>query len=111
MAWVTTMGIINVDNVKPGMVLAAKVLTAKNMLLLPEGVTITAGHMMTFRTWGITEVNVVGAGDDNEPSTALSEEELDAIKKDVQHIFKHNDLKGKFTAKLFDIACSTAGSQ
>lgn len=103
------MGIISVDNVEPGMVLAEKVLTPKNMMLLPEGVTITEGHMVTFRTWGITEVNVSGEGDgdgDNE----LSEEEKEALEKEVLEIFKHNDLNGVFTAELFGIACSSVGS-
>lgn len=103
------MGIISVDKVEPGMVLAEKVLTPKNMMLLPEGVTITEGHMVTFRTWGITEVNIVGAGD-SEGGSELSEEEREALEKEVKEIFKHNDLSGEFTAKLFKLACSTAGS-
>ena len=103
------MGIISVDKVEPGMVLAEKVLTPKNMMLLPEGVTITEGHMMTFRTWGITEVNVVGSGDDDGESE-LSEEELEAITEEVRYIFKHNNLEDEFASKLFEIACRTAGA-
>lgn len=103
------MGIISVDSVEPGMVLAEKVLTPKNMMLLPEGVTITEGHMVTFRTWGIAEVNVVGEGDSDGPNE-LTEEEKSALEIEVREIFKHNDLSGEFTGKLFDIACSTAGS-
>ena len=103
------MGIISVDKVEPGMVLAEKVLTPKNMMLLPEGVTISEGHMLTFRTWGITEVNVVGA-EGAEGENELSDEEREALEKEVREIFKHNNLSGEFTAKLFEIACSTAGS-
>lgn len=103
------MGIISVDNVEPGMVLAEKVLTPKNMMLLPEGVTITEGHMVTFRTWGISEVNVVGEGDSGGESE-LSEEEKEALAKEVTELFKHNDLSGEFTSKLFEIACTTVGS-
>lgn len=103
------MGIISVDKVKPGMVLAEKVLTAKNMMLLPEGVTITEGHMMTFRTWGIVEVNVLGEGDD-EGDEVLSEEDRAALEEEVRMLFKHNKLNGEFTSKLFEIASTTAGS-
>ena len=103
------MGIISVEKVEPGMVLAEKVLTPKNMMLLPEGVTITEGHMVTFRTWGITEVNVIGA-DGVDGESELSDEEREALEKEVREIFKHNDLSGPFTKKLFNIACTTAGS-
>jgi len=106
---VMVMGIISVDKVQPGMVLAEKVLTAKNMMLLPEGVTITEGHMMTFRTWGIIEVNVVGEGDDD-GDDALSEEEKAALEEEVRILFKHNNLSGEFTSKLFEIASTTVGS-
>ena len=102
------MGKISVDKVEPGMVLAEKVLTPKNMMLLPEGVTITEGHMLTFRTWGISEVNVVGEGDSN-GHTELTEEEQEALEQEVREIFKHNDLSGEFTAKLFEIACTSSG--
>lgn len=103
------MGIISVDNVKPGMVLAEKVLTPKNMMLLPEGVTITEGHMVTFKTWGITEVNIVGEGADDEGS-AMTEEERETLEKEVRYIFKHNNIEKGFSQALFEIACRTQGA-
>lgn len=103
------MGIISVDSVKPGMVLAEKVLTPKNMMLLPEGVTITEGHMVTFKTWGITEVNIVGEGADEEGSV-MTEEEREALEKEVRHIFKHNNIEKGFSQALFAIACRTQGA-
>lgn len=103
------MGIISVDSVKPGMVLAEKVLTPKNMMLLPEGVTITEGHMVTFKTWGITEVNIVGEGADEE-GAVMTEEEREALEKEVRHIFKHNNTEKGFAQALFAIACRTQGA-
>ncbi len=46
------MGTISVEKVKPGMVLADKVMTPKKMMLLPEGAELTVAHLITFQTWG-----------------------------------------------------------
>ena len=102
------MGIISVDKLSPGMVLAEKVLTSKRMLLLPEGTVITEGHLITFQTWGITEVNIVGEDQDNADDN-LSDEEREALKEEISKIFKFNNLEGKFTKKMFALACEHAG--
>ena len=101
------MGLINVDKIEPGMVLADKVLTSKRMMLLPEGTTLTEGHLMTFKTWGITEVNVVGENDSG-AAEELSPEEKEALREEIDKIFKFNNLSGPFTKKLHELACEYA---
>lgn len=104
------MGIISVDKVSPGMVLADKVITSKRMMLLPAGVTITEGHLGTFKTWGITEVNIVGEAEEGDEVSELTEEELEALKAEIGKIFKFNKLEAPFTKALFNIACKNPRS-
>jgi hypothetical protein len=104
------MGLINVDKIEPGMVLSEKVLTSKRMMLLPEGTVLTAGHLVTFKTWGVSEVNIVG-GDDSSAAEEMTPEERDALKRKVNEIFKYNNLNGKFTKKLHELACEHARNE
>ncbi|MCH2206960.1 MAG: hypothetical protein MK132_13970 [Lentisphaerales bacterium] len=102
------MGLINVEKVKPGMVLAEKVMTPKKMMLLPEGIELTAAHLITFQTWGVTEVNIVGEAGVDEGSD-MTPEEKEALEKELKIIFKHNDISKPLTKKLFELACMYPG--
>ncbi|NQZ58037.1 MAG: hypothetical protein HRT88_11315 [Lentisphaeraceae bacterium] len=102
------MGIISIDNVIPGMVLAEKVITSKNMMLLPEGRTLNENHLVTFKTWGITSVNIIGEND-TEEAAAMSPEELKALSEEVTALFKHNKLTGRFTKSLLTLASKFPG--
>lgn len=101
------MGVISVEKVEPGMVLAEKVMTPKRMMLLPEGVELTAAHLITFQTWGITEVNIVGE-DGKDAGNEMSEEERAAAEEELRFIFKHNDLTKSLAKNIFDLACKHA---
>lgn len=52
------MGKINLENLKPGMVLAANVIERGGRVLLGAGVELTEKHISIFRKWGITEADV-----------------------------------------------------
>ena len=97
------IGIISVDKVEAGMVLAEKVLTPKRMMLLPAGVTLTPAHLITFQTWGVTDVNIEGEGGGHE-NGEMTAEEQDALKAELAVIFKHNDLSQPLASKLFELA-------
>ena len=76
-------------------------------MLLPEGTVLTEGHLLTFKTWGITEVNIAGE-DSNEGDAGLSPEEKEALKAEITEIFKFNMNKGVFSKNLFGLACEHA---
>ena len=103
------MGLISVDKVTPGMVLADKVITSKSMVLLPAGATLTEKHLITFKTWGISEVNISGQGENQVEDITLSPEELKALKEKIAEIFIFNNTSKQFTRALFDIACNYPG--
>lgn len=61
------MGLVKVDAVVAGMVLAKPVVDLKGHLVLREGVTLSENHIKLLRAWKIPTVDVQGA---NESSLA-----------------------------------------
>ena len=54
------MGMININKLEPGMVLADEVRDLSGKLLLGKGKTIQPDHFRVFKIWGVTEVNICG---------------------------------------------------
>lgn len=54
------MGMVAVDNLEVGMVLAADVKDRNGRMLLGAGAELTQKHLVIFRTWGIDEVDIAG---------------------------------------------------
>ena len=54
------MGMINISDVRPGMVLAADVQDRNGRVLLAKGVEITEKHVRIFKMWGVTEADIQG---------------------------------------------------
>lgn len=64
------MGIVAVDNLVTGMVLAADVHDRSGRLLLGAGSELSQKHLVIFRTWGIVEANIEGV-DESDNLSAL----------------------------------------
>ncbi len=54
------MGLLKVDDFKPGMVLAADLKSPQGRMLLPKGSVISEKHIRTCKIWGIVEGDIVG---------------------------------------------------
>lgn len=54
------MGIVHVDNLKSGMILASDLLDAKGRFLLKSSTILQDKHIQTLKIWGITEADIVG---------------------------------------------------
>lgn len=88
------MAIIIIDNLAPGMTLRSNVCDRSGRLLLPAGNVLTEKHLKIFRTWGISEVDIVGddqgetvqvpSGDDIDP------ERLAEAETAIEQLFAHN---------------------
>jgi hypothetical protein len=88
------MGLINLDDVEIGMVLAADVKESSGAVLLAAGGVITEKCLNIFKKWGITEVDVQGVS--REAVTTRVYEQVDPIlrKETETHVaglFCHND--------------------
>ncbi|HKK01758.1 MAG TPA: hypothetical protein VJ955_06280 [Desulfuromonadales bacterium] len=100
------MASVRIDNLEPGMVLAADVKDSKGRLLLTKGVTIEAKHLLVFQTWGVTNVSV--EGDDDLPADPLpaeiSQKEMNQAREALLASYRHTDLKHPAIAELFRLA-------
>ncbi|MDD2501463.1 MAG: hypothetical protein PHN92_11695 [Geobacter sp.] len=62
------MGLVALDNLEIGMVLASDVLDRNGRMLLGAGAELNQKHLTIFRTWGVAEADIAGIDYvDNEP--------------------------------------------
>ncbi|HEC20225.1 MAG TPA: HDOD domain-containing protein, partial [Gammaproteobacteria bacterium] len=54
------MAILNLQDLKPGMVLAADAKHHSGRVLLAAGTELTEKHLKVFHTWGLTEADIDG---------------------------------------------------
>jgi putative nucleotidyltransferase with HDIG domain len=57
------MGILTLEDIQPGMILASDLRTSQGRLLLPSQSAIAANHLRMARIWGITEADIDGVDD------------------------------------------------
>jgi len=86
------MGIINIDNLAPGMQLASPVKDRGGRVILAAGQVLTEKHLKILRMWGITQAEVFGSmPQSHEPaSDANSDSDIGAeVDQRVQELFLH----------------------
>ena len=95
------MGLVNVSNLKDGMVVLTPVSNKHGNVLLKTGDTLTEKNIVLLKSWGITEVDIESSDRHQAEETAndaLSPEIAAAIDKEVQEMFpefKDNPLMEK----------------
>ncbi|RQW83862.1 MAG: hypothetical protein EHM79_15150 [Geobacter sp.] len=101
------MGMIPLDALEVGMVLASDVQDRNGRLLLGGGAELTGKHLMIFRTWGVIEVNIAGAEDlgyDAKMPSDVSLEDLAEARKSLDGLFMHAGLEYSFVQELLRLA-------
>lgn len=100
------MAIVALENLKPGMVLAADAFDKSGRLLLGEGAELEAKHLFIFRTWGIVEADIVGvsASDAGEFPDAISGEKLIQVKSRLLPLYCHADVEHPAISELLRLA-------
>ena len=76
------MAQLNLNDIQPGMVLAAPVFNKNGSLLLQKGIVLTEKHVKIFKTWGIAEADIEGYDINKVEEDAyafLSDEEIKEI--------------------------------
>jgi len=92
------MGILNINDLKPGMVLDQPVRNKQGMLLLDKGSKLAKKHIMIFKAWGVTETNIKGFDRDQleaEETKAVPVEIRKSVEADLKAYFVdfgHNDV-------------------
>ncbi len=86
------MGLLALDKLEAGMVLAKNVQDRNGRVLLGAGAELTQKHLTIFRTWGVSAVDVTGSDEvSNELSlpTEIDAATLDAAEKSLLPHFSH----------------------
>ncbi|MBN1522680.1 MAG: hypothetical protein JW928_09125 [Candidatus Aureabacteria bacterium] len=100
------MALINLNDLKPGMVLAAPVYNKNGGLLLNKGVPLSEKHLKIFKTWGVTEADIEGYDKEKleeEAYSFLSDEEAQEIEARLQNRF-FDYSSSEIMAEIFRIA-------
>ncbi len=84
------MGVIRVNDLKDGMVLACEVSNKHGNILLEKGDTLSEKHIMLLKSWGITEAGIEGFDKDQvekRERESLSTAVVASIEEDLKNLF------------------------
>jgi hypothetical protein len=102
------MAIIPIDRLEAGMILKADARDRSGRLLLPAEAELTEKHLKIFRTWGVSEADIVRGPDDEEADTAADYSAVDSLvlaeaEESVAWLFHLNDAQHPMIAELMKI--------
>lgn len=72
------MGVLNINDLKVGMVLGQSAKNRHGVVILGEGNVLTEKHINSFKTWGVTGVDIKDIDSDQ-----LVKEEMEALPNDI----------------------------
>ncbi len=99
------MGMIHINKLEAGMVLADEITDISGRLLLGKGKTVQPDHFRVFKIWGVTEVNIRGNNGDKEKTKPnLDPEQIEKIKKSTMQVFSHTDLEHPAIKEIFRLS-------
>lgn len=102
------MGILRIDQVNSGMVLAANVRAPNGRLLIASGRELTERQLLVLRTWGIQEIDIVGGGieDNSRPPlpAEVSPQQLEQAKQILRPLFELANRDHPAMQELFRLA-------
>jgi len=84
------MGILNINDLKEGMTLAADVKNKHGNIMIKQGMTLTEKHIMLLKAWGIPDADVEGADREQlhqEEMKTVAPEVIEAIETELNEIF------------------------
>jgi hypothetical protein len=98
------MGILHIDSIAEGMILAADIHDRSGRLLLNEGAVLSQRHIRMLMTWGVSEAYIAGI-DSQEADSATSEEidpaRLRNAEEELRPIFRNVNLAHPAMVELF----------
>ncbi len=98
------MGIINLAEIKPGMVLADDLKHNNGRFLLSRGSKLTSKNIRIFKMWGVIEADIEGVTQNDVEENVISQIEpaiVEAAEKKVRKRFVHTNLKHPAISELF----------
>jgi HD-like signal output (HDOD) protein len=102
------MGIINVAELKPDMMLAEDLANLDGRFLLAKGTKLTPKHLLILKMWGVIEANIENVSRVDIESDAIAELDtaiIEEVRQSLTAAFQHADLEHPAVRELFRI-CS-----
>ena len=100
------MGVINLEDMEPGMIIGRDVLTRRGLVLLKAGQEITEKKLEILKTWGITEADIKGVDKEevlDEKVAEIDPRLLEEATTQARELFKHTDREHLFIKELFHL--------
>ena len=99
------MGLIAVDQLKQGMILADDVVDINSRLLLKKGGTVESKHIRMFKMWGVGEVYVEGKVEaDADNGSGCDRAQFEEVARQTSERFRFNDLNHPVIKQLFALS-------
>ncbi|MEE9465719.1 MAG: hypothetical protein V3W14_09145 [Candidatus Neomarinimicrobiota bacterium] len=108
------MGIINIEDLQAGMVLAKDVTEARGQVLLTAGQTVQDNHLRIFKAWGVTEADVERV--DQAELTSSAADSVDPelsreVHDQANSLFMFNNLDHPAISQLYNLYVRRAVNQ
>jgi len=100
------MGIICLEDIRPGMILGKDLKDRNGLVLLREGHEITEKHLKILKMWGIIEADIQGVTREEVISKTASQvdpDQLREVENQAREWFHHTDLRHPFMKELFHL--------
>ena len=81
------MGLVNVSDLKPGMVVLSEVSNKHSNVLLKKGDSLTEKNIVLLKSWGITEIDIATVENQQsgtEENAVLSPETMESIEQEIK---------------------------
>ncbi|MFN8009030.1 MAG: hypothetical protein U0V70_18775 [Terriglobia bacterium] len=88
------MGIVSLENIKPGMVLAADVKERSGRVLISAKTELTEKNLHILRTWGVTEADIQGVSQEEVEAQILAQIDpklVQEVEEFTKKVFRHTD--------------------
>lgn len=100
------MAKIKVRNIQNGMILASDVSDQNGMLIASQGLSISEKHLRTFKSWGITEIDIEIVEEEKVETcvTAKNESDVSAeVNAEVVELFRYTDTQHPAMVELREL--------
>jgi hypothetical protein len=82
------MGMVLLDDLRPGMLVGLDVLDSAGQVLLRQGMQLTERHLRVLRAWGVSQVDIEGAGAGlQEAAVVATQEQQEEIQRRINRLF------------------------
>ncbi|WP_291321695.1 HDOD domain-containing protein [Desulfonatronospira sp.] len=104
------MGVLSVDELKPGMILEKDVYAPSGRFLLGSSTKITSKHIQVLKSWGVVEADIMDDKDEKKPpqDESISRETLEEARSRLLPYFAATDLSKPAMRNIFNLAVYNA---